>query len=57
MVELAGDEIRVSVDGKRVAFLKSSGIGHETKSKIELGVAGQSGFFDDVKVWNAAPAK
>ena len=57
VVELAGDEIRVSVDGKRVAFLKSSGIGHETKSKIELGVAGQSGFFDDVKVWNAAPAK
>lgn len=56
-VETAGDEMRVSIDGKRVAFLKSSGIGHETKSKIELGVAGKSGWFDDVKVWNAVPAR
>ena len=39
------------------AFLKSPGIGHETKSKIELGVAGKDGFFDDLKVWNAEPAK
>ena len=56
-VETVGDEMRVSIDGKPVAFLKSAGIGHETKSKIELGVAGQSGWFDDIKVWNAAPAK
>jgi hypothetical protein len=28
-----------------------------TKSKIEFGVAGQSGCFDDVKVWNAVAAK
>lgn len=57
VVETVGDEMRVSIDGKAVAFLKSPGIGHETKSKIELGVAGQSGWFDDIKVWNAAPAK
>jgi hypothetical protein len=56
-VETVGDEMRVSIDGKAVAFLKSAGIGHETKSKIELGVAGQSGWFDDIKVWDAAPAK
>ena len=56
-VETIGDEMRVSIDGKGVAFFKSPGIGHETKSKIELGVAGKDGFFDDVKVWNAAPAK
>jgi hypothetical protein len=56
-VETAGDAMRVSIDGKGVAFFKSPGIGHETKSKIELGVAGKDGFFDDVKVWSAAPAK
>ncbi len=56
-VETAGDEMRVTIDGKAVAFLKSPGIGHETKSKIELGVAGQSGSFDDIKVWNAAAVK
>jgi hypothetical protein len=57
LVETAGDEMRVSIDGKPVAFLTSAGIGHETKSKIELGVAGQSGWFDDIKVWNATPVK
>jgi hypothetical protein len=56
-VEVVGEEMRVSVDGKPAAFFKSPGIGHETKSKIELGVNGQSGYFDDIKVWNAVPAK
>jgi len=54
MVETVGDEMRVTIDGKPAAFLKSSGIAHATKSKIELGVAGKDGFFDDLKVWNAA---
>ncbi len=57
VVETVGDEMRVSLDGKAAGYLKSSGIAHETKSKIELGVAGKDGFFDDLKVWNAAPAK
>ena len=57
VVETVGDTMRVTIDGKPVAFLKSAGIGHETKSKIELGVAGKDGFFDDIKVWNADPAK
>ena len=57
VVETVGDEMRVSLDGKPAGYLKSSGIAHETKSKIELGVAGQDGYFDDIKVWNAAPAK
>jgi hypothetical protein len=57
VVETVGDEMRVSIDGKPAGYLKSSGIGHETKSKIELGVAGKDGFFDDIKVWNADPAK
>ena len=35
----------------------SSGIGHATKSKIELGVGGKDGWFDDLKVWNAEPAR
>jgi hypothetical protein len=56
VVETVGDSMRVSIDGKPAAFLKSSGIGHETKSKIELGVGGKDGFFDDMKVWNAEPA-
>jgi hypothetical protein len=57
VVETVGDEMRVTLDGKPAAYLKSSGIAHATKSKIELGVAGKDGFFDDIKVWNAEPAK
>lgn len=57
VVETVGDEMRVTLDGKPAAFLKSSGISHATKSKIELGVAGKDGFFDDIKVWNAGAAK
>ena len=49
--------MRVTIDGKPAGYLKSSGIGHPTKSKIELGVAGKDGYFDDIKVWNAEPAK
>lgn len=57
VVETVGDEMRVTIDGKPAGYLKSSGIAHATKSKIELGVAGKDGFFDDLKVWNAMPAK
>jgi hypothetical protein len=53
VVETAGDEMRVTIDGQPAGYLKSSGIAHATKSKIELGVAGKDGFFDDIKVWNA----
>jgi hypothetical protein len=54
-VETAGEAMRVTIDGQPAAYLKSPGIGHATKSKIEFGVGGKDGFFDDVKVWNAEP--
>ena len=57
LVETVGEEMRVTLDGKPAGYLKSPGIGHATKSKIELGVGGQSGWFDVIKVWNAEPVK
>jgi hypothetical protein len=57
VVETVGEEMRVTIDGKPAGYLKSPGIGHATKSKIELGVAGQSGWFDEIRVWNAESAK
>ncbi len=57
VLETVGDTMRATLDGKPVAFLKSSGIAHETKSKIEFGCAGKDGFFDEIKIWNAEPAK
>jgi hypothetical protein len=57
VVETVGDEMRVTLDGNPAGFLKSPGIGHATKSKIELGVGGKDGYFDDLKVWNAEAAR
>lgn len=57
VVETVGEAMRVTLDGKPVAYFQSSGIGHATKSKIEVGVSGKDGFFDDIKVWNAEPVK
>ena len=54
--ETVGDEMRVTLDGKPAAFLKSSGIEHPTKSKVEFGCMGHDGYFDDIKIWNAEPA-
>jgi hypothetical protein len=56
-VETVGDAMRVSIDGKPVAYHRSEGIAHATKSKIEFGVAGKDGFFDDLKVWSAEPSQ
>ena len=55
VLETVGDSMRATLDGKPVAFLKSPGIAHPTKSKIEFGCGGKDGFFDDVKIWNAEP--
>ena len=57
VVETVGDSMRVTIDGKPAGFLKSSGIAHATKSKLEFGVGGKNGFYDDIKVWNAEPVK
>ena len=49
-VETVGEQMRVSIDGKPVAYLKSSGIGHPTKRMLTLAV-NKSAWVDDVKVW------
>jgi len=56
-LETVGDAMRAIIDGKPVAYLKSSGIAHPTKSKIEFGCAGKDGYFDDIKIWNVEAVK
>jgi hypothetical protein len=56
-VETVGDEMRVTIDGQPAAYIKSSGIAHPTKTRFEFGVAGKDGYYDDLKIWNAEPAK
>jgi hypothetical protein len=52
-IEIVGDEMRASLDDRPVGFLKSSGIGHPTKSHFHFTVNGKDAQFDDVRIWAA----
>jgi hypothetical protein len=56
-IEIAGDQMRVCIDGKPVGYLKSPGIAHETKSSLHFTVNGPGVLFDDVRIWNAKNAR
>ncbi|MBN8418382.1 MAG: hypothetical protein J0L73_05665 [Verrucomicrobia bacterium] len=53
VIELKGDELRVTLDGKPAGFLKSPGVAHETKSSFHFTVNGKGVLFDDVRIWQA----
>jgi hypothetical protein len=52
-VEIVGDEMLVSIDGKPVAYLKSQGVDHPTKNAIGFEVGGKAVEIKDVKVCEA----
>lgn len=49
-VEIVGDLMKVAVDGKPVAELRSPGIAHETKTSFHFTVNGPGMRFDDVRI-------
>lgn len=51
VIEIVGDRMRVSLDGKAFGFLQSPGIAHETKSSFHFTVNGPGVLFDDVRIW------
>jgi hypothetical protein len=53
VIEISGDQMRVSLDGKATGYLKSPGIAHETKSSFHFTVNGKGVLFDDVRIWKA----
>jgi hypothetical protein len=55
-VEIVGDEMLVSVDGKPAAYLKSAGIDHPTKNAIGFEIGGKSTSLKAMKVWEATAA-
>lgn len=52
-IEIFGDQMRASLDGKAIGYLKSPGIAHETKSSFHFTVNGPGVLFDDVRIWKA----
>jgi hypothetical protein len=55
-VEVVGDEMLISIDGKPAGYLKSEGVNHPTKNMIGFTINGQSTQLDNVKVWEATAA-
>ena len=55
-VEVAGDEMLMSIDGKPVGYIKSEGIAHPTKNMLGFTIWGQSASIKDVKFFDASPA-
>lgn len=52
-VELIGDEMLASIDGKVVGYLKAEGINHPLKNLLGFTIGGQTALIDNVKVWEA----
>jgi hypothetical protein len=52
-VEVLGDEMVVSLDGKPVGYLKSPGIAHEAKNLLGFSLSGQVDLIDNVRVCEA----
>lgn len=52
-VEIVGDEMLVSLNGRPVGYLRSEGLAHPTKNMLGFTVLGKSTLLDDVKVWGA----
>lgn len=51
-IEISGDQMRVSLDGRPVGYLKSPGIAHPTKTSLHFTVTGPGVHFDDVRIWS-----
>jgi len=49
-VVVEGDEMRASINGRRVGTFRSEGIAHLTKRRITLAV-NRAARIDDVKIW------
>jgi hypothetical protein len=55
-IEIVGDEMCVTLDDQPIGYLKSSGIGHPTKTNFHFTVGGKDAQFQEVRIWTAEPA-
>jgi hypothetical protein len=55
-VEIVGDEMLLSIDGKPAGYLKSQGLDHATKNSIGFEVGGRSSVLKAMKIWESGPS-
>ena len=51
LIEIVGDQMRVTLDGAPIGYLKSAGLAHATKPDLKISVSGKEALFDDLRVW------
>lgn len=51
-IEVVADEMRVTLDGKAIGCLKSSGLAHPHKPDLKISVSDRQALIDDLKVWS-----
>jgi len=56
-VRITGETMRVTLDGKPLASLRSEGIAHPTKTDFGFTVIGRSVRFDNIAAWSPGPAR
>jgi hypothetical protein len=50
-IEIVDDQMRVTLNGKPVGFLKSAGLAHEKKPDLKISVSGKQALIDDLRIW------
>jgi hypothetical protein len=51
-IEIVGDQMRVTIDGKPIGYLKSAGLTHPIKSDFKISVSGKQALIADLKIWS-----
>lgn len=55
VMEVAGDEVLVSIDGKPTGYFRCAGFGHPTKTSFHFSISGRDLSVDNLTAWSAAP--
>ncbi len=55
VMEVAGDEVLVSIDGKPTGYFHCAGFGHPTKTSFHFSISGRDLTVDNLTAWNANP--
>jgi hypothetical protein len=55
LMEVVGDEVLVSIDGKPAGYIRCAGFGHPTKTSFHFSISGRDLCVDNLTAWKAEP--
>jgi hypothetical protein len=54
-MEVAGDEVLVSIDGQPTGYFRCEGFGHPSKTSFHFSISGRDLHVDNLTAWQAKP--